>query len=375
MKFLHTADWQLGIKAAHVGEKGELVREKRLLALQKIADAAQTHSVDFILVAGDAFENNGVDRALVQKVADILSNFKSQVYIIPGNHDPLIPGSVWEHPAWQSTEKVTLLQEESPVRIPDGFLYPCPIKEKYSRRDPTEWIRASDAEGVRIGIAHGTVEGIQQEEPDYPIPRDAAIRAGLDYLALGHWHSTATYPASDGAVRMAYSGTHETTKFGERDSGNVLIVDIPSPGMPPKITPVHTGNLTWQIIEEDIREAGDILRIRNQIESMENPASTLIDLRISGLMFVEDRDEINRIQEILASRFPFARMDTSTVRPSPQDESWITSLPQGMLRDTAIRLRELADPQFCGERPEGASTAVASRALLELYALVTEVSP
>ena len=373
MKFLHTADWQLGIKAAHVGTSGARVREERLVSLNRVAEAAQNHSVDFILVAGDTFEDNGVDRSLVQKVADILSDFKSPVYIIPGNHDPLAPGSVWEHPAWESIDKVTILRREEPVSIPGGILYPCPVREKYSPKDPTEWIRAGNAEGIRIGVAHGTVEGIQQEEPDYPIPRDAAIRAELDYLALGHWHSTATYPSPDGAERMAYSGTHEATKFGERDSGNVLIVDIPSPGAPPKIIPVHTGNLSWQVIEENIREPGDVLRIRSQIESMENPASTLVDLRIGGLMFAQDSDEINRIQDILASRFVFHHVDTSMIRLSPQDENWVDNLPHGILRNVAARLKELAAPDFAGERPEGASPEVASRALLELYALVTEV--
>lgn len=375
MKFLHTADWQLGIKVAHIGGAGVRVREERLASLNRVAEAARSHSVDFILIAGDTFENNGVERTLVQKAVDILSNFKIPVYLIPGNHDPLIPGSVWEHPSWESVNGVTILRREEPVRVPGGILYPCPVREKYSRKDPTEWIRASDAEGIRIGMAHGTVEGIPQEEPDYPIPRDAAIRAGLDYLALGHWHSTATYPAPDGAERMAYSGTHEATKFGERDSGNVLIVDIPGPGRPPKITPVHTGNLSWRTIDEDIRESGDLLRIRSQIEAIENPASTLVELRIGGLMFAEDSDEVNRIQEILASRFLFSHVDVSMVRPSPEDESWVTNLPHGILRNVAARLKELAAPDFTEKRPEGASPEVASRALLEFYALVTEVSP
>jgi len=375
MKFLHTADWQLGIKVAHVGGDGVRIREERLASLNRVAEAAQSHSVDFILIAGDTFENNGVERTLVQKAVDILSNFKIPVYLIPGNHDPLTPGSVWEHPSWESANKVTILRKEEPVRVPGGILYPCPVREKYSRKDPTEWIRASDAEGIRIGVAHGTVEGILQEEPDYPIPRDAAIRAGLDYLALGHWHSTAIYPAPDGAERMAYSGTHEATKFGERDSGNVLIVDIPSPGTPPKITPVHTGNLSWHTIDEDIRESGDLLRIRSQIEAIENPASTLVKLRIGGLMFAEDSDEVNRIQEVLTSRFLFSHVDVSMVRPSPEDENWVTNLPHGILRNVAARLKELAAPDFTEKRPEGVSPEVASKALLELYAMVTEVSP
>ena len=224
-------------------------------------------------------------------------------------------------------------------------------------------------------MAHGTVEGIPQAEPDHPIPRDAAIRSGLDYLALGHWHSTAYYPAPDGAVRMAYSGTHETTSFGERDSGNVLVVDIPAPGAVPIITPVQTGHLKWKTIEKDILYPGDLASVRKEIESEENPDLTLVSLRLKGLLAAEDRDEIARIEEILDSRFLFGRVDSSALRPSPQDANWLENLPPGILQNVALRLQQLADPQFAGKRPEGASPEVASRALLELYALISEVSP
>jgi hypothetical protein len=105
---------------------------------------------------------------------------------------------------------------------------------------------------------------------------------------------------------------------------------------------------------------------------MENPASTLIGLRISGLLAADDRDELTRIQGILGSRFLFAHLDMSRIRPSPQDESWVAGLPAGIIRQAGLRLREMADPDFRGERPEGASAEVASRALMELYAMITE---
>lgn len=74
------------------------VRRIRGHATRRVVEAARGSGADFILVAGDTFENNGVDRVLVQKVADILAGFGGPVYLIPGNHDPLVPGSVWEHP-------------------------------------------------------------------------------------------------------------------------------------------------------------------------------------------------------------------------------------------------------------------------------------
>src|SRR5690606_4469982 len=100
-----------------------------------------------------------------------------------------------------------------PVRLADGVtLYPCPLKHKAGYDDPTAWIpRREDKEDLRIGLAHGTLP-IQQEmgEDAFPIALDRAEQAGLDYLALGHWHSTLGHPPG-GNGRTWYSGTHETT--------------------------------------------------------------------------------------------------------------------------------------------------------------------
>jgi DNA repair exonuclease SbcCD nuclease subunit len=370
MRFLHTADWQIGMKASHVGEAGTRVRDGRLTSARRVIEAARDAGVDFILVAGDTFEDNGVDRIFVQKVADLLGGFGGPVYVLPGNHDPLVPGSVWDHPAWRASTNVHVLREERRVEIPGWTLYPCPVRAKRSGKDPTAWIPREEGRSIRIGLAHGTVEGVQQEEPDYPIPRDAAARSRLDYLALGHWHSTATYPGSDGVVRMAYSGTHETTKFGERDSGNALIVEIAVPGAPPVIRPVRTNGLEWVTLEEELRSCGDVGRIKERIEAIGAPETTLLDVRLGGVLSPTERDALVHLEEMLASRFLWARLDTSQVRPTPDDENWIAGLPPGLLQDAASRLRFLTDPAHAGPRPEGGSPEVAARALLELYAII-----
>ena len=65
MKFLHTADWQIGMKAQSVGEAGARVREERIAAGKRVVEAAHTNGAEFIVVAGDVFEDNAVDRVLV----------------------------------------------------------------------------------------------------------------------------------------------------------------------------------------------------------------------------------------------------------------------------------------------------------------------
>ncbi len=70
---------------------------------------------------------------------------------------------------------------------------------------------------------------------------------------------------------MAHSGTHETTKFGERDSGNVLVVEIESHGKAAKIKPVKTGGLDWITISEELVNRDDIIRVKENIESIQKP--------------------------------------------------------------------------------------------------------
>jgi DNA repair exonuclease SbcCD nuclease subunit len=368
MKFLHTADWQIGMRAAHVGAVASRVRDERLAAGRRVVEAAHTHGAEFLLVAGDTFEDNAVDRVLVQKVADLLAIFPGPVYLIPGNHDPLVPGSVWEHPAWRSHANLHVLLKPEPIEISGGVLYPCPLFEKHSRRDPTAWIHAEGGDRIAVGLAHGSVEGVSQDQPDYPIARNAAARAGLDYLALGHWHSTGVYDD-----RMAYSGTHETTKFGERQSGNSLLVEIAARGETPKFTTVPTGGLRWTTLDETIRAEGDLTRVRERIEAIADPQQTLLELRLSGVLHAAEQGELARIEQLAAARLAFHRIDAAGLLPAPEDERWLASLPDGPLREAAARLGRLADPAMLDGRPEGATPEVAARAMLELFALFSEV--
>ncbi len=363
MKFLHTADWQIGMKAVSVGAAGAAVRRERLAAAERVVDVARCEGAEFILLAGDVFEDNGVDRGLVERVAAILGSAPCPVFAIPGNHDPLVPGSVWDAAAWASAGNVRILRTAEPIDVPGGTLFPCPLRERRSRADPTAWIPAEGG-GIRIGVAHGTVEGLRTDEPEHPIPRDAATRKRLDYLALGHWHSTAKYEAAKhdepGAVRMAYSGTHEPTKFGERESGFVLVVEIPLAGAAPELKNVPTAGLTWLVVEEELREARDLQRVRRRIDDASQPRSTLIEVRLGGVLPVSGEEELRRMERDLEGRFLFARVDRDGLLPPPADEAWIEALPAGYLRRAAEKLHE------CAKAGVG-DILVARRALLDLY--------
>ena len=354
MQFLHTADWQIGMKAAATGGAAAAVRAARLEAAARVVAI----SADFLLVAGDTFEDNAVDRALVQQTGEILARFRGPVYLLPGNHDPLQPGSVWEHPVWTQYGNLHVVREPRAFSVPGGTLLAAPLRETHSRLDPTLILTdIPRPEGPVVAMSHGTVEGIDAATEHHPIARDACARAGAQYLALGHWHSTLTYPDGEGVARMAYCGTHETTKFGERDSGNVLLVRLA--GGVPELESIHTGVLSWVSLEEDVNAAGDMTRLRDKVAALAERA--VVRLEIRGLLHPSEAELLRQITE-MRGRFLHFAVDASGLRPAAED-GWEELLPVGAVRLAARQLRERAVQ----------GDTVAAEALLELQALAAQV--
>ena len=362
IRFIHTADWQIGMKAAGIGAASQRVRDVRLEAIQKVISLGEDRGASLMLITGDIFEDNAVDRLLVRKVGELISTFKGQVFITPGNHDPLSPGSVWEHPVWEENINVTVPRENTPFELEDCILFPSPLKEKYSTRNPVAWVQAQGYKKIAIGLAHGNVEGLPNADLNYPIPVNAAQIAGLDYLGLGHWHSYAPYKDSQGNIRMAYSGTHETSKFGERDSGKALLVEIAKRGASPQVELLSTGCLSWFTLERSLAAPGGLQEVIEELNSINDPENSLIRLRLKGLLTTSDRKRLQTLREIISTRFLYGDLNIGGLSPAPEDDSWIEELPAGVLREAVELIRHQA-LQGTDKRQQ----AVATRALLELF--------
>jgi len=189
---------------------------------------------------------------------------------------------------------------------------------------------------------------------------NAAQRSGLDYLALGDWHSVKEISDCDGAVRMAYSGTPETTKFGEADSGYVLLVDIEARGARPHIEKRRTGELEWWNLDSEIREVGDLERLKKTVKQRRNSCITLVKLRLTGVLFAVDSRTLEELPDVLSERFLCSQVDDGGLIPAPEDDSWINNLPDGSIREAAERLKRNSQDE---------KNIAARHALLELYRL------
>lgn len=375
-RFLHTADWQMGMKAAGLGQAAEAVRQARLAAAERVLAVAARHGVACIVIAGDVFEDNGVDPLLVQQVADILGRSACPVFILPGNHDPLVAGSVYDREVWKRTKQVTVWRAREPYPLRDDVIcFPCPYLSRSTREESTSWIppREPGDASLRIGVAHGALRGLtaSEDESACPIDPHAATRHGLDYLALGHWHSTFLYPDGPEAA-TAYAGSPETTKFGERDSGNVLVVELPGPGCPPRIVPVHTGGLVWRQEARDIGSLADCEALLQAFDR-EDPSQagrTLLELTLRGVAPAEAIARIqNDLEPLLRVRFHFARLALDGLSLEPTEAELLAIAPAGPVQEACARLLQMA--RTTGDARE---RTVARLALAELYALSREVT-
>src|SRR5699024_3596010 len=80
VRFLHTADWQLGMTRRFLGDDSKAVfTAARLASVAALAELATEHGAQFIVVAGDAFEDNAVPRSVVLRAAEVLAGFSVPV--------------------------------------------------------------------------------------------------------------------------------------------------------------------------------------------------------------------------------------------------------------------------------------------------------
>ncbi|MBZ4336568.1 DNA repair exonuclease [Corallococcus sp. AS-1-12] len=301
IRLLHTADWQMGLRAKHVAGAAGAIRDARLDAARQLIQTANTRSVDAVVLAGDIFEDTSVGDRLVHEVLTVLKASRAPVYVLPGNHDPLTPDSVYLRPSWKGRPPhVHMLDSDKGVSIPGtgALLLPAPLRQKKGLKDPTAtWGPRVEGNDIRIGVAHGSlrIEG-KHAADDFPIALDTVTRSNLDYLALGHWHGQYVHQK-----RAAYSGTHEATKFGEDGAGQALLVEIASHGAMPQLTAIPTGTLTWKTLELDMSLGGglELARVRTAVSEWTSPEKTLLRLRTRGTSSEEDTAALNALLDEL----------------------------------------------------------------------------
>lgn len=290
VRFLHTADWQLGMTRHFLSEEAQgRFSQARIDAIGTMAALAAERDVAFAVVAGDVFETNQPDRTTLGRALDALGSFAVPVYLLPGNHDPDDPGSVYRQRAFvdRCPDHVVVLR--------DGHVHhPVPDVEvvgaSWSSKHPVTDLLAEAcadlaADGAtRVLVGHG---GADVVSGDFGAPGsfrladiEPATRDGrVTYLALGDRHST-TQVGDTG--RIWYSGAPEPTAYPEEDPGNALIVDLATE--PPAVERVTVGTWHFHLIARSVDGDDDLDRLLADLDAIPDRSRAIVKLKVDGAL-------------------------------------------------------------------------------------------
>jgi DNA repair exonuclease SbcCD nuclease subunit len=255
LKVLHTADWHLGRRFPTFSEEDEMkLTRARIEAVDRLLGLAESFSVNAVLCAGDLFDDptpaenwwRGLLRLLERR------NWSNRpVFLLPGNHDPLEPNSVWadDHPFRRALPLWVHVVDRDNYNFPlseEAVLYAAPCRSQAGADDLASRLprREANDHRIRIGLVHGQTFDIAGHQTNFPIALDAAQQQGLTYLAIGDTHAFRELPPK--ASPSVYPSAPEATSFGERDTGYVAIVFFPRQGRPPIIQQHPVARWHWR---------------------------------------------------------------------------------------------------------------------------------
>lgn len=298
MRFLHTADWQLGMTRHFLnGEAQPRYSAARRDAVASLGALAARTGAEFVVVAGDVFEHNQLAPREISQSLEAMRAIGVPVYLLPGNHDPLDAASVYTSALFLSErpENVVVLDRAGVHEVRPGLqIVAAPWRSKAPTTDLTGDVLADlPADGVtRIVVSHGGVDVLDPDKDKPSLIRLAAVeaavaRGAVHYVALGDKHSR-TQVGSTG--RVWYSGAPEVTNYDdiESDSGHVLLVDIDEedPQRPVRVGSERVGRWRFVTLRRDVDSDREVADLDINLDQLGDKERTVVRLALTGSLTV-----------------------------------------------------------------------------------------
>lgn len=224
INFLHAADLHLDSPFAGLTpQQASQQRQEQRRLLGMISSLCKEENCQLLLLSGDLFDGQRVYRQTLDALRDTFSDCGAKVFIAPGNHDYLSPTSPYLTEAWPENVHIFLSPEPKGILLKDlgcvvyGGAFTAPTMGPMLRnfRVPQE-----NKDYVNLMVLHG--DAALSASPYNPITKEEIAQSGLDYLALGHIHQTASL-SSEGQTQYAWPGCPMGRGFDETGAKGVFL--------------------------------------------------------------------------------------------------------------------------------------------------------
>ena len=351
MKFIHTADWHLGMQAHFLPEEARVrFAQDRFDAVRRIAGLAHDEGCAFVVVAGDVFDSNHVSREAVARAIDALSSFTVPVFLLPGNHDPLDASSIYRTTTWADRKpaNVVVIDEATALAVPGAqgvVVVGAPWLSKQRLGDPVAdaYGVAASADGVlRVVVGHGIVDQLSPDRDDPSLIGAAGIRDALrdgavHYVALGDRHSATEISGTDSGAW--YSGTPVSTNYGETDPNEVLLVELGDGSCTVERRVV--GAWIFETPDFDLNGEEDVQALEAWLDAVPSKPTTAVKLSLRGTLSLATSALLEDVLE--HNRLTFAALNTwerhTDLVVAPDDADLAGLEVSGYVREALTELR------------------------------------
>ncbi len=319
LKIIHCADIHAGRPALSglPSEKASVRRREIETSLNRIVDLVRQESADLLLIAGDLFEHLYARPSWAKDASALLRSIPgTQVFISPGNHDPIVRGSLYRGIDWPgnvtvfSSPHLTAVDVAgSPVTV-HGFGW----TSFQERQRALLGYAAQRKDRINVLLIHGDLSrGAVAASSQYlPISPSDLESSGMDYAALGHIHIPGEFMAKDTVA--AYPGCPEPLDFGDEGERGVFMVRIgekagPAAKVETEFIPIATRRV--RKVELDITGFETAEQVRGAVATVGDEDSRRRDLWAVSLTGVVDPElhlELPVIEREAGEGFFFVRL-------------------------------------------------------------------
>ncbi|MEO5304174.1 DNA repair exonuclease [Corynebacterium sp. c25Ua_47] len=350
--FIHTSDFQLGMTRWFLSPAAQSrFDDDREAAVLRLGELATETGAEFIVVAGDVFEHNSLSKSTLLRAKDMFKRLPVPVYLLPGNHDPLVADSIFFS---SFADNVHVIADSEPIAVRPGVeIVGAPYLSKRANYDlvrrALEPLPPAEEGAVRIAVGHGQVESRAGEGEDsdadtidLAFVEECLDKGVIDYLALGDTHSTESLGSTG---KVWFSGSPETTAFDdrERDSGNALVVTVDGDRV--DVVKHRVGRWDFRAIDADIDSMEDVEGFLEQLDAVPEKIRTAVKYSLRGTVGLSTQARLEQglaeMEEVFASLKPRERTMDLHLAPSEEELSELSL--SGYAADALAELLEDLD--------------------------------
>jgi DNA repair exonuclease SbcCD nuclease subunit len=222
---VHAADVHL--ETAFTELRGGARRRAALAdAFVRVVDLALERKADALTIGGDLYEADRAGPQTARFVFAQLARFGGPVFVAPGNHDPYSSGALYARDDRPPNVRVFAEPRWAAYQLaPDVTLYGF----GHAPAEPGRPFANAhfDRPGARIALVHGSDEDRcpPGKRATAPFTLAEIVASGATCVLAGHYHG-GTVIADDTGPRLAYPGSPEPIKFGERGAHGALVMTV-----------------------------------------------------------------------------------------------------------------------------------------------------